>query len=231
MPRMHARPTPVPNVSVRDEYSWDDAAPAHNHAFLLPTLARILAPGRGRSLIDLGCGNGALSAQLAALGYRTTGVDVAVSGVNQAQRAHSSVEFSEHDLGLPLPTVLRNRFDVAVAAEVIEHLFLPRELFRRADEALRPGGRLLITTPYHGWLKNVALSATNRMDQHWNPAWDYGHIKFFSRRSLTELAAECGYEVVAFHRVGRIPPLAMSMILALRQTLRRVRPGDDGISE
>ena len=75
-------------------------------------------------------------------------------------------------------------FDTVLSAEVVEHLFLPRELFARAREALGDGGRLVVTTPYHGYAKNLALAVFGQFDQHWVPLSDYGHIKFFSKATL-----------------------------------------------
>lgn len=205
------------SVSVRTEYEWHGAGHAHNHKVLLPKLQEVLGFGAGKRLIDLGCGNGSMTAAFADRSYRTVGVDIAASGVRHAQQAHPDLEFLAHDLGEPLPRRLHQRFDVALSAEVIEHLLLPRSLFRRADEALKPGGRLVITTPYHGWLKNLALAVTNKFDGHWSPGWDYGHVKFFSRATLIEMTNECGFTVESVHRVGRIPALAMSMVLVARK--------------
>jgi 2-polyprenyl-3-methyl-5-hydroxy-6-metoxy-1,4-benzoquinol methylase len=203
--------------SERTEYEWSGAGHAHNHSVLVPALRQILGSGDGRALIDLGCGNGSLTAVLHEDGFATTGLDLAVSGIRHAQTANPDLGFREHDITEPLPTDLHGGFDVALAAEVIEHLFLPRRLFSRATEALKPGGTLVITTPYHGWLKNVALAMTNKLDGHFAPGWDYGHIKFFSRATLTAMADECGFDTAGFHRVGRIPPLAMSMILVAQK--------------
>lgn len=210
--------TPAPPT--RTEYEWQDAGHAHNHQFLQPVLEQILGWGQGQALIDLGCGNGSLTVPFAERGYEIVGVDVAGSGIRAAQAAHPKLDFRAHDLAQPLPVDLRKRFDVALSAEVVEHLYLPRDLFARGDEALIPGGRLIVTTPYHGYLKNLALAVTGKFDSHWSPGWDYGHIKFFSRETLSQLGSECGYSMVEFHRIGRIPPLAMSMIAVFRKTGR-----------
>jgi 2-polyprenyl-6-hydroxyphenyl methylase/3-demethylubiquinone-9 3-methyltransferase len=204
-------------LSVRTEYEWASGDHAHNHQFLMPHLIQILGKGNGKSMIDLGCGNGSLTAVFADRGYEIVGVDVAGTGIKHAQTTRPDLDFRAHDISGPLPQDLRQQFDVALSIEVIEHLYLPRELFRRADESLVPGGSLVISTPYHGYLKNLALAATNKLDSHWGPAWDYGHIKFFSRATLTSLAAECGYRLESFHRAGRIPSLAMSMIGVFRK--------------
>jgi 2-polyprenyl-6-hydroxyphenyl methylase/3-demethylubiquinone-9 3-methyltransferase len=70
-----------------------------------------------------------------------------------------------------------------------------------------------VTTPYHGYLKNLALAVTGSFDQHWAPLRDYGHVKFFSRRTLTQLFEEFGYTDISFRTAGRVPPLAKSMVV------------------
>lgn len=201
----------------RPEYLWTAAGHAHNHVVLLPAIRKVLGRSNERKLLDLGCGNGSLTAALHRDGFEVTGLDSAIGGIRLAQEAHPELTFMVHDVSQALPREHLKQFNVVLATEVIEHLFLPRQLFHRAIEALTDDGILVITTPYHGWLKNVALALMNRFDGHWNPGWDYGHVKFFSRRSLLGMAEESGLEMVSFHRVGRVPPLAMSMIMVLRR--------------
>jgi 2-polyprenyl-6-hydroxyphenyl methylase/3-demethylubiquinone-9 3-methyltransferase len=55
-----------------------------------------------------------------------------------------------------------------------------------------------------------------KMDSHFNPLWDYGHIKFWSKKTLTRLFDEAGLGVTQFHRAGRIPILGKSMVLVLQ---------------
>jgi hypothetical protein len=81
---------------------------------------------------------------------------------------------------------------------VIEHLFLPRRLPVFARAVLKPGGELVVTTPYHGYTKNLVISLLNRWGAHHDVSWDCGHIKFFSRKTLARLLGEEGFEPVAF---------------------------------
>lgn len=80
-----------------------------------------------------------------------------------------------------------------------------------------PGGRAIVSTPYHGYLKNLAIALSGKFDRHFTALWDHGHIKFWSRHTLTMLLAEAGFNVVDFDRVGRIPALAKSMILVAQR--------------
>lgn len=118
------------------------------------------------------------------------------------------------------------RFDLIVSTEVIEHLYAPRtymRLLRRIFAGRR--GEVIISTPYHGYLKNLALAVTNRMDLHFTVLWDSGHVKFWSRRTLTRLLNEFGFKVTQFRGSGRLPLLWKSMFVraALSNENREVR--------
>lgn len=207
---------PAESESRSHYWEWTSAAEQPHHRYLVPTILRALGPPAGRSLLDIGCGNGALTAKMAAAGFRASGVDSEVSGIERARAGFPTIEFALQDVSEPLPEALRDRFDVVVTAEVIEHLFLPRQLFARAREALTPNGVLVVTTPYHGYVKNLMIAAFNQFDDHVGALGDYCHIKFFSRKTLGEMARQCGFEPVRWDMAGRIPPIAASMVMTAR---------------
>jgi 2-polyprenyl-3-methyl-5-hydroxy-6-metoxy-1,4-benzoquinol methylase len=199
-----------------DEYLWDTEGSTEVHGFVWPELERRLQSLGGKSLLDLGCGNGALTARFTGLVPECVGVDFSRSGIEIARVKHPAAKFECVSIADPLPSCLRQKFDVVVAVEVIEHLLLPRQLFARAKEALKPGGYLIVTTPYHGYLKNMALALVNKFDSHWHPLRDYGHVKFFSRATLSEVFEEQQFSIDYFSRVGRIPAFARSMVMGAK---------------
>lgn len=81
-------------------------------------------------------------------------------------------------------------------------------------QALKPGGRFICTTPYHGYLKNLALSIMGKWDQHADPLWDGGHIKLWSRAKLGALLEETGFTNIQFRGAGRLPGLWMTMVMS-----------------
>ncbi len=85
---------------------------------------------------------------------------------------------------------------------------------RVAKQCLHPGGTLIVTTPYHGYFKNLALALTGKLDSHFTTLWDGGHIKFFSVSTLSELVTAEGFTLREFQFAGRIPYLWKSMICA-----------------
>ncbi len=82
---------------------------------------------------------------------------------------------------------------------------------------LEPGGTAIVTTPYHGYLKNLVMALTGKLDAHFTALWDHGHIKFWSTKTLAQLLLEAGFVDIRFKRVGRIPALAKSMVAIARK--------------
>lgn len=173
----------------------------------------------GKRICELGCGNGYLSGLLGERGFDVLGVDASESGVEIAKEQHASTAvFLCRSIEPGLAAELgRARFDVVVSSEVIEHLYRPGDLVDLAFDVLRPGGLLVLTTPYHGYLKNLVIAALGRFDAHVSPLWDGGHIKFFSPRTLSALVAGSGFGAIEFAYFGRAPWLWKSMVCVARK--------------
>jgi len=162
-----------------------------------------------RSICDLGCGNGHITGRLAKLGYQVTGVDASASGIAIARHAYPNVEFVEALIDGALRV---GEFDLVVSSDVIEHMYRPSDLLAAACAALKPGGQILLGTPYHGYLKNLVLAATGKMDAHFSALHNGGHIKFFSVKTLSMLMRAHGFEDLNFTFYGRAPWLWKNMI-------------------
>ena len=85
-------------------------------------------------------------------------------------------------------------FDAIVSIEVIEHPYDSDRFAKSAYEALHPGGIPIVTTPYWGYLKNITLAVTNRMDRALIALWPGGHIKHWSYTALLMLLERNRFE-------------------------------------
>lgn len=205
------------------EYKYTTDEDGFSHGYLVGPVREIArrAP-HGAALLDVGSGNGTMSKAIRAdrPDLRVFGAELSRSGVEFASRNPRGVTFrvgSAYDSYNELfPEV--DLFDVILSTEVVEHLYEPRRFVERAAEALRPSGTLIVTTPYHGYLKNLALAASGHLDAHFTALWDGGHIKFWSKKTLTELLEEKHqFRVEQFSGVGRVPGLWKSMVLVARR--------------
>lgn len=170
-----------------------------------------------RTVLDAGCGNGNLAARFAAHGWQVCAFDASASGITHARGAYPGIRFEVASAYDDFLQLFGMTFDACVCVEVIEHLYDPRAFVRRVFEVMRPGGVFIVTTPYHGYVKNLALAITGAMDGHFTALWDGGHIKFWSRATLTALLREAGFQVVRFEGAGRFPLLWKSMIVTARR--------------
>lgn len=173
-----------------------------------------------KTICDLGCGNGYIGSRLASLGYKLTGVDASESGIDLARQNYptDNLEFICARVDSSLQTVLQGRkFDLVLSSDVIEHLYRPADLIEVAATLLKSEGHIIIGTPYHGYLKNLALSLTNKWDSHHTVDWDGGHIKFFSVRTLRELITGGCFTDTSFTFYGRTPWLWKNMICHARK--------------
>lgn len=192
-------------------YRWHKSGLGSHHSYLLPTVTEVIAREGARRVFDLGCGNGSTAAFLAASGLDVIGVDASAEGIAIAKDNHPGVHFELASAYDDLASRF-GRFPV-----VVEHVYAPRDYAKTVHSLLEPGGVAIISTPYHGYLENLALSLAGKWDDHFTALWDHGHIKFWSRKTLRDLLEETGFRDITFHRVGRIPAFAKSMIAVARK--------------
>ena len=201
-------------------YRYANAGAGHHHAYLLPTIIRTLEaldlPAGEQRLFELGCGNGSVANTLSQRGWDVTGVDPSVEGIAQARAAYPGLKLDEGSAYDDL-AVQYGQFSVVLSLEVVEHVYAPRDYARTVFNLLHGEGVAIISTPYHGYWKNLALAVTGRLDAHFTALWDHGHIKFWSMKTLGDLLREAGFVDIRFERVGRVPALAMAMIVVARK--------------
>jgi 2-polyprenyl-3-methyl-5-hydroxy-6-metoxy-1,4-benzoquinol methylase len=201
-------------------YRYAGSENSHAHSFLMPSvrseLAKLKIGLETPCLFDLGCGNGSVAALLQNDGWQVTGVDPSTEGIAAAKVAYPALNLEE---GSAYDDLVESygRFPVVLSLEVVEHVYAPRDYARTLFDLVEPGGTAIISTPYHGYWKNLALAVSGKLDRHFTALWDHGHIKFWSMETLTSLLNEAGFRDVRFRRVGRIPPLAKAMIAIARK--------------
>lgn len=134
---------------------------------------RRVPDGVGRTALDVGCRDGTQSEWLRSCGYDVTSVDI--------QACHAQCLVVDVNRGLPFDD---GRFDMVWCTEVVEHLDSPSHFAREARRILKPGGRLLLTTPNSAfWFYPVARLFGKAPRDLQNST----HKHFFSERDVREL--------------------------------------------
>ena len=198
-------------------YEYRAANHSGSHTYLYPVVSQALAAlPSGARVLDLGCGNGSFLSLFLDRGWLLSGTDFSTAGVAIAQHHFPGLHFALADAStFPLPEFLSSQlgtFDALISTEVIEHLYDPATFLRNASSLLKPGGILVLSTPYHGYLKNLSLALTGKLDRHFDALRHHGHIKFFSRQTLCTAITQAGFKKLRFFGAGRIPGLWKSMV-------------------
>jgi SAM-dependent methyltransferase len=186
---------------VRDYYEelWerlpDDLEPPDLELRRSFALSHISASDR---VLDLGSGAGGLTSDLHSAAASVVGVDVAEAALQRARTRHPELSFlrAEIDGRLPLED---NSFDVVWSSEVIEHVADTARWMSEVRRVLRPGGRLLLTTPSHGRLR-LAVGGLERYSE---PLCD--HLHLYTARSLRDLLTDFDFDQVEVRGAGGWP--------------------------
>ena len=103
----------------------------------------------GERVLDLGCGAGRFVAALRDAGAEPVGVELAEAALERARRnaPGADLRLVEPDGSLPLDHA---SVDLVWCSEVLEHVADTAYLLLEVRRVLRPGGRLLVTVPFHG---------------------------------------------------------------------------------
>lgn len=202
-------------MSEYKDYGFTSEKPSHTAKYLLPVILKMLTK-KNTYILDVGCGNGALARVLLNLGFDTYGIDASPMGISIAKRYYPDRFFLQDLTKERIPEEIKHiAFNTIISTEVIEHLYDPRKYVLFCKDLLlnNGGGEVILSTPYNGYFKNLALSIFNKWDIHLNPLWDGGHIKFWSKKTITLLLEEQGFKVIALKGAGRLPYLWKSMVI------------------
>ena len=170
--------------------------------------------GRPLRVLDLGCGDGQVAAELARAGARVSGTDPAPAALERARAAHPELDLQPplSDGRLPFPD---SAFELVVCLHVLQHVADTQLLLSEVRRVLVPGGLLAVAVPWHGRLKS-ALIALRSFERHHDPLEPV--LRFYSPRSLRGLLEQLGFEQVELTARGGLP-------LARRTLLARARRG------
>lgn len=142
-------------------------------------------PGR---LLDIGCGDGTFVRHMAAHGWQATGFDLSPTA-QQLARKHNkqAVILSGQWENLKLSPA---SFDCLTLWQVLEHVADPRQLLRRCNTLLRPGGLLVVAAP------NIASLQARITNKRWWGLDVPRHLTHFSPKVLKRALQESGFRVI-----------------------------------
>jgi 2-polyprenyl-3-methyl-5-hydroxy-6-metoxy-1,4-benzoquinol methylase len=135
-------------------------------------------------ILEIGSGLGYLTYALKKTGYDCFGIDVSLRAVEAARRDFGDLFFHMDIMEMPIDD--RGTFDFVIATELIEHIVDPKKVLGKAKKLLRPGGRLILTTPNKDLYSDCFV---------WHTDLPPVHLWWFSKNSMRTLAWSLGMTV------------------------------------
>lgn len=193
-----------------DQY-WTKSELRGDDSFKWPNIKKLLPQNENIRILDFGCGDGELINYIKNTNPKSQlyGVDVSKKIINLNRKKIKHAKFYTVDDGekLPFPN---NYFDFIVSTDVIEHVYNTDVTFKELSRVLKPKGKLLLSTPYYGLVKNILIVVIN-FDLIFSPSGP--HIRFFTRKSLTACLKKVKLLPLKFDYFGRFYPVSNGFLV------------------
>jgi 2-polyprenyl-3-methyl-5-hydroxy-6-metoxy-1,4-benzoquinol methylase len=184
---------------------------------------RLLAlAGSPQRVLDVGTSSGYLARRLAAAGSTVVGIDVDEEAAAEAREVCEQVLVGDVET-MELPFA-EESFDVVLCGDLIEHLRDPERFLTRIRTLIRPGGRLVLTTPnVANWSMRLALLAG-----HWRYTergiLDRSHTHLFTKKTLEQTLERAGYRILELDVTAPVPLIGRPSVERLAHAIARLRP-------
>lgn len=156
--------------------------------------------GKESTVLDLGCGKGAVSIHVASRGSSVQGIDISEKAVEAARKdaerfGLTNVHFSAGDIA---KVDLKESYDVIICFDVIEHIQEDELMFKKINRLLRTGGKLLLRVPSESAPMHrlrIFLRGYDGFDRF------VGHLRRYSKTSITSLLDKSGFRMLEMEDV------------------------------
>ena len=192
--------------------------PLGGHARLL----ELALEGGPSDVLDVGCSSGYLARPLTEAGARVVGLELDPAAAAEARSVCADVVVGDvESMELPFES---GSFDVVVCGDVVEHLRSPGEALARLRPLLRPGGRLVLTTPnVANWSMRLSL-LVGRWRYTERGILDRTHTHLFTRKTLVETVEGAGYRVVTLDHTAPVPLVGTPAVERAAHAVAALRP-------
>lgn len=200
----------------------------------------------GEEILDVGCGNGIITAAVGKSGFVVTGIDASEKTIAAAQSSNTlpNVKFMVVPAGEL--AVQRGKFSAIICSEVLEHLHDPSSLLTVLRTSLRDRGILVVTVPNgRGPRELLVTKPVQYLQKKNNIVWklvsgfkkllrykgitvqssadDLSHVQFFTVRALRNLAHKHGFQITGIEKSNFIEQVfPFSLIMKQSMALQKL---------
>lgn len=159
--------------------------------------------GKGKLVLEIGCGKGFVSEQLRKNGCAVTGIEIDKESAKKAKRFCKSVLVGNvEEMKLDF---VKESFDVILFGDVLEHLLDPKAVLKKLRPFLVREGKIVVSLPnVANWKIRLGFLVGKFGYTEWG-ILDKTHVRFFTMKSARDLLKEAGFRVVEEDFVPSFP--------------------------
>ena len=198
-----------------DERYWKKKEILGDYGYKVKLIKKLVPLEEGLEILDFGCGKGNITLDMLSVNpsLSITGVDVSKIAIASARKKMPKHKFYTIADGKKLP-FKDNSFDFITALDILMCVYDTELIFKELSRVLKPKGKLLITEPYYGLLKNIVIALIG-FERVFNPRG--ATIRFYTKKSLMNEIKAVGLSPVTFGYYGRFYPFSRGMYCISRK--------------
>jgi methionine biosynthesis protein MetW len=150
-----------------------------------------------KKILDIGCGRGTL-AHFIDFDIDFYGVDISENAIFEANKIY--IDAKQINLDADEIPYDNNFFDIAIALDVLEHVYDPLAVIKKIFRVLKSDGKFILSTPnilYEKYLKDFVHTRNFPKTSADQLPYDGGHIHFFTYKDIYQLLEKSGFKVTA----------------------------------
>lgn len=196
---------------IKDYYErfWKKTEIPKDYKYKASLIKKLVPKQPNLNVLDFGCGNGIVIQDMLKINpsLKVIGVDNSQIAIASARKKISGQKFYIVEDGKRLP-FKDNSFDFIFVLDVLQYISNTEFIFKELSRVLKSEGRLLITLPYYGILKNIVISLIG-FEIVYNPR--NPEIRFYTPNSLMKEIKAVGLSPIKLGYFGRLYPFSNGM--------------------
>lgn len=163
--------------------------------------------GHSKRVLEVGCGPGSITKLLTQHGQcRVTALELDPEAITKvAPHCEAIMQADLNSAEWPRLLDGAERFDVLVAADVLEHLYDPWTTLRRMVPLINPNGYLVISLPHVGHAAVVSCLINGDFEYRDWGLLDRTHIRFFGLKNIKQLFDQADLKIIEVRYVVKPP--------------------------
>jgi len=161
----------------------------------LERILEFIPRNRALRVLDVGCASGRLGQEIKKFGHFVVGIEISSQAAQNARQALNEVYVFDVEGEWPRD-LKKQKFDIVVLPEILEHIFDPVEVLRDVSRVLQDNGEIIITTPNFMVWTNRLRFLIGDFAYREQGMFDFGHIRWFTYRYLREVLGQSGFQII-----------------------------------